>query len=108
VVQVLVVLGAFAVVGIVGLGAMSRQTLIDARKPKPTPIPLVTLLALSQNLLLTRLTRSLAKRAILPAAAWYSLIIGFRFSARRAEKPYTRRSASTMLPQANIARCDAE
>jgi hypothetical protein len=43
VVQVLVVLGAFAVVGIDGLGAMSRQTLIDARKPKPTPIPLVTL-----------------------------------------------------------------
>jgi hypothetical protein len=33
---------AFAVVGIVGLGAVSRQTLVDARKPKPTPIPLVT------------------------------------------------------------------
>lgn len=41
--QVLVVIGAFAVVGIVGLGALSRQTLIDRRAPKPTQIPLVGL-----------------------------------------------------------------
>ena len=40
--QVLVVMGAFAVVGIVGLGGLSRQALVDARKPKPTPIPIVT------------------------------------------------------------------
>jgi hypothetical protein len=43
VIQVLVVVGAFGVVGIVGLGALSRQTLVDARKPKPTPVPLVGL-----------------------------------------------------------------
>jgi hypothetical protein len=40
--QVLVVMGAFAVVGIVGLGGLTRQALVDARKPRPTPIPLVT------------------------------------------------------------------
>jgi hypothetical protein len=40
--QVLVVIGAFAVVGIVGLGALSRGTLEKARAPKPTPVPLVT------------------------------------------------------------------
>lgn len=40
--QVLVVIGAFAVVGIVGLGAVSRGTLEKARAPKPTPVPLVT------------------------------------------------------------------
>jgi hypothetical protein len=43
--QVLVVVGAFAVVGIVGLGALSRGTLEKARAPKPTPVPLVTFLA---------------------------------------------------------------
>lgn len=41
--QVLVILGAFAVVGIVGLGAISRQALVDRRAPKPTPVPLVTI-----------------------------------------------------------------
>ncbi|MEP6468332.1 MAG: hypothetical protein ABJC24_01020, partial [Chloroflexota bacterium] len=40
--QVLVVMGAFAVVGIVGLGALSRENLEKARAPKPTPVPLVT------------------------------------------------------------------
>ena len=40
--QVLVIIGAFAVVGIVGLGALSRGTLEQARAPKPTPVPLVT------------------------------------------------------------------
>jgi hypothetical protein len=40
--QVLVVIGAFGVVGIVGLGAISRETLEEARAPKPTPVPLVT------------------------------------------------------------------
>jgi hypothetical protein len=40
--QVLVVIGAFAVVGIVGLGALSRGSLEQARAPKPTPAPLVT------------------------------------------------------------------
>jgi hypothetical protein len=43
--QVLVVMGAFAVVGIVGLGALERGTLEKARAPKPTPVPLVTFLA---------------------------------------------------------------
>ncbi len=43
--QVLVVIGAFAVVGIVGLGALERGTLEKARAPKPTPVPLVTFLA---------------------------------------------------------------
>jgi hypothetical protein len=40
--QVLVVIGAFAVVGIVGLGALSRGSLEQARSPKPSPAPLVT------------------------------------------------------------------
>jgi hypothetical protein len=40
--QVLVVIGALAVVGIVGLGALSRGGLEQARAPKPTPVPLVT------------------------------------------------------------------
>jgi hypothetical protein len=40
--QVLVVIGAFAVVGIVGLGALSRENLEKARRAKPTPVPLVT------------------------------------------------------------------
>jgi hypothetical protein len=40
--QVLVVIGGFAVVGIVGLGALSRGALEQARAPKPTPVPLVT------------------------------------------------------------------
>jgi hypothetical protein len=40
--QVLVVTGAFAVVGIVGLGALSRGSLEQARAPKPTPVPLVS------------------------------------------------------------------
>jgi hypothetical protein len=40
--QVLVIIGAFAVVGIVGLGALSRETLEQTRAPKPTPVPLVT------------------------------------------------------------------
>ncbi len=40
--QVLVVLGALAVVGIVGLGALSRGALERARAPKPTLVPLVT------------------------------------------------------------------
>jgi hypothetical protein len=40
--QVLVVIGAFAVVGIVVLGAFSREALERARAPKPVPIPLVT------------------------------------------------------------------
>lgn len=43
--QLLVVIGAFAVVGIVGLGALSRASLEQARAPKPTPVPLVTFLA---------------------------------------------------------------
>jgi hypothetical protein len=41
--QVVVVIGAFAVVGIVGLGALSRGNLERARAPKPTPVPLVAL-----------------------------------------------------------------
>ena len=40
--QILVVLGAFAVVGVVGLGALSRERLEQARAAKPTPVPLVT------------------------------------------------------------------
>jgi hypothetical protein len=40
--QVLIFIGAFAVVGIVGLGALSRGALEKARAPKPTPVPLVT------------------------------------------------------------------
>jgi len=40
--QVLVVILAFGVVGIVYLGGLSRQTLIDRRAPKPTPVPLIT------------------------------------------------------------------
>ena len=43
--QVLVVIGAFAVVGIVGLGALSRGSLEQARA-KATPVPLVTFPAL--------------------------------------------------------------
>ena len=44
--QVLVVIGAFGVVGIVALGALSRGSLEQARAPKPTPAPLVNLRAL--------------------------------------------------------------
>jgi hypothetical protein len=40
--QVLVAIGAFAVVGIVGLGALTRGSLEQARAPEPTPVPLVT------------------------------------------------------------------
>ena len=40
--QVLVVIGAFGVVAIVGLGALSRERLEQARAPEPTPVPLVT------------------------------------------------------------------
>jgi hypothetical protein len=40
--QLLVVIGAFGVVGIVGMGALSRGALERARAPKPTPTPLVT------------------------------------------------------------------
>jgi hypothetical protein len=43
--QVLVVIGAFAVVGIIGLGALSRGSLEQARA-KATPVPLVTFPAL--------------------------------------------------------------
>jgi hypothetical protein len=39
--QVIVVLMAFGVVAIVGLGGLSRQALINARKPKPTLIPII-------------------------------------------------------------------
>jgi hypothetical protein len=40
--QVLLVIGAFAVVGIVGLGAVSHGAIERASRPKPTPVPLVT------------------------------------------------------------------
>jgi hypothetical protein len=41
--QVLVVIGSFAVVGIVGLGALQVDKLNAARRPKLSPVPLVSL-----------------------------------------------------------------
>jgi hypothetical protein len=35
---------------------------------------------------------------------YFSIVYGF--SALRAEKPYTKRSVSTLLPQAKTWRCD--
>jgi hypothetical protein len=40
--QVLLAVGALAVAAIVGVGALSRGNLEQARAPKPTPVPLVT------------------------------------------------------------------